>query len=86
MSPFSPLDLLQAHAWRRTLFTTYSLSLSFFESVVLDGLVRNGAREAIVLADAEGVRNALSKFGARRVGRDYEVEPVAVGPERRRNR
>ncbi|MFC0386882.1 hypothetical protein [Muricoccus vinaceus] len=78
MSPFSPLDLLQAHPWQRVSFTTYALSLSFFESVVLDGLIRNGAREALVLADVEGVRSALSELGARRVGRDYEVEPVAI--------
>ncbi|MFL1463445.1 hypothetical protein ACI6QG_14665 [Roseococcus sp. DSY-14] len=78
MSRLSPVDLLRAHPWRRALFTTYSLSLSFFEAVALDELVRQGAQQAVVLADVAGVRNALSELGARRVGRDYEVEPVAV--------
>src|SRR2546423_8460554 len=75
---FAPLDLISAHPWRRAAFTTYALSLSFFEAVVLDALVRGGAREAFILSDAEGVRMALGEQGARRVGKDYDVEPVAV--------
>jgi hypothetical protein len=75
---FAPLDLISAHPWRRAAFTTYALSLSFFEAVVLDALVRGGAREAFILSDAEGVRMALGEQGARRVGKDYDVEPLAV--------
>ncbi|MER9758028.1 hypothetical protein NKJ46_32415 [Mesorhizobium sp. M0166] len=54
------------------------MSLSFFEAVLLDALVRGGGREALILADIEGVRAGLSEQGARRVGRDYEVEPISV--------
>jgi hypothetical protein len=75
---FSPVDLVSAHPWRRTVFTTYSLSLSFFEAVLLDALVRGEAREALVLSDALGVKAALGEQGARRVGKDYNVEPVSV--------
>jgi hypothetical protein len=57
---FSPLDLVSAHPWRRAAFTTYALSLSFFEAVLLDALVRGGAREKFILSDVEGVRMALS--------------------------
>jgi hypothetical protein len=74
----APLDLISAHPWQRAAFTTYALSLSFFEAIVLDALVRAEAREALILADVDGVRAALGEYGARRVGRDYEVEPVAV--------
>jgi hypothetical protein len=74
----APLDLVAAHPWRRAAFTTYALSLSFFEAVLLDALVRGGSREALILADVEGVRVALSEQGARRVGKDYDVEPLAV--------
>jgi hypothetical protein len=42
-----PLDLVSAHPWRRVAFTTYALSLSFFEAVILDALVRGGGREAL---------------------------------------
>jgi len=73
-----PLDLVSSHPWRRAVFTTYALSLSFFEAVVLDALVRGGGRESLILADVHGVRTSLSEQGAHRVGKDYEVEPVSV--------
>ena len=75
----NPIDLVSALPWRRAVFTTYSLSLSFFEAVVLDALVRGGGREALILSDVAGVQAALMEQGARRAGRDYLVEPVAVG-------
>jgi len=74
----APLDLVSAHPWRRVAFTTYALSLSFFEAVILDALVRGGGREVLILADVQGIRASLSEQGAQRVGKDYEVEPVSV--------
>jgi hypothetical protein len=74
----SPLDLISAHPWRRVTFTTYALSLSFFEAVLLDALIRGGGQDRLILADVEGVRASLSEQGATRVGRDYELEPVHV--------
>jgi hypothetical protein len=72
-----PLEIVKALPWQQAIFTTYALSLSFFEAVVLDQLVRGGGRNALILADPEGIRAALSEQGARRAGRDYEVEPFA---------
>ena len=74
----APLQLVAAHPWQRVTFTTYALSLSFFEAVVLDKLIRGGGRQALILADVQGLRASLSEQGTRRVGKDYEVEPVAV--------
>lgn len=74
----APLDLVRARAWRSATFTTYALSLSFVESVLLDALVRGGGRNLFILSDVDGVRAALSEQGARRAGRDYEVEPIKV--------
>lgn len=74
----APLDLVSAHPWRRAIFTTYALSLSFFEAVILDALVRGGGRESLILSDVHGVRASFSEKGAQRVGKDYEVEPVKV--------
>jgi hypothetical protein len=75
----TPVDLVSAHPWQRAVFTTYALSLSFFEAVILDALVRGeGRSQPLILADVQGVRGSLSEQGARRVGKDYEVEPVAV--------
>ena len=74
----APLQLVATHPWQRVTFTTYALSLSFFEAVVLDKLIRGGGRQALILADVHGLRASLSEQGTRRVGKDYEVEPVAV--------
>ena len=75
---FNQEDLVPVRPWRKAVFTTYALSLSFFESVVLDGLVRGRTQETLVLADAEGVMACLSEQGAQRAGRDYELEPVVL--------
>lgn len=72
----NPLDLAKSVSWNSVLFTTYSLSLSFFEAVVIDALIRGGARNPTILSDPEGVRAGLSELGARLVGRDYELLPV----------
>lgn len=76
MADWTPLDLLAADRWTLSAFTTYSLSLSFFEALVLDPLVRKRSEPPTVLTDLHGLRSALAEYGARRVGRDYEVEPV----------
>jgi hypothetical protein len=76
----APLDLIDAHPWQRVVFTTYAVSLSFFEAVILDRLVRGGGgSQALILADVQGVRASLSEQGVQRIGKDYEMEPVAVG-------
>jgi hypothetical protein len=72
-----PPELVIAAPWRRVAFTTYALSLSFFEAVVLEAMIRGGGRNAIMFADPTGIKAALSEHGARRVGREYDVEPVA---------
>ncbi len=64
--------------WSRVVFTTYALSLTFFETIVMDALVRGRAKQVFVLSDVEGVRASLSEKGVRGAGRDYLVEPVAV--------
>jgi hypothetical protein len=76
----APLQLISSHRWQHVTFTTYALSLSFFEAVILDALIRGGGREALILADIQGVRASLSEQGAQRVGKDYNVEPVFVSP------
>jgi hypothetical protein len=40
----SPLEVLRAGKWHSALFTTYALSLSFFEGAVLPSLQRAGSR------------------------------------------
>ena len=80
---FAPTDLVSAHRWERVTFTTYALSLSFFEAVVLDALVRGGGRETLILADVAGARAALLKrllvTGAARCTRHAAVIPGDSG-------
>ena len=78
MEAFSPLDLIHSYPWSQSFFTTYALSLSFFEAVVLDALVRKNVERTLILADIDGVRAAVAEYGSRCAGRVYEVEPVAV--------
>jgi len=59
---------VSADTWHRVTLTTYALSLSFFEAIVLDRLIRGGGRQAMILADVEGVRASLSEPEARPVG------------------
>lgn len=78
MRSFSPLDLVRAGPWTSAFFTTFSLSLAYFEAVILDALTRQDVRQNLILADVVGVRAALSEYGARHAGRSYQIEPVAV--------
>ena len=72
-----PVDLVGAAPWDNVFFTTYALSLSFFEVEVLDALVRGGGRGAVIYSDVDGIQYALSERGARLVGREYELIPVS---------
>jgi hypothetical protein len=74
----TPLALIASHPWRQIVFTTYSLSLSFFEAVVLEAMIRGNARDATIFPDLDGIRLALREQGIRGVGRTYQVEPIKV--------
>lgn len=74
----SQLIIAGGAPWSRVVFTTYALSLTFFETIVMDALVRGRTKQVLILSDVEGVRASLSEKGVRGAGRDYLVEPVAV--------
>ena len=76
---FAPRDLLLAQRWSSLLFTTYSLSLSFLESVVVSAVARS-YRGLTVLTDIEGYRASLADAGAVGAGRNYDVVPIEVKP------
>jgi len=57
--------------------TTYALSLSFFEAIVLDRLIRGGGRQAMILADVEGVRASLVA-----VPKSSVLRPTCLSPSR----
>jgi hypothetical protein len=79
MSLLSPHDLITSRRWEHALFTTYSLSLSFFEAHLLrTGLKLNGCGDIWVVADADGYSDSLAEKQATSVGQDYHLVPVAL--------
>ena len=78
MSDSSPVAFLEAAKWQAALFTTYALSLSFFESVVLHRLRKVGCREIWVVVDAQGYRSSLMERRTQGVGLEYRLIPVAL--------
>jgi hypothetical protein len=73
----SPTDIIASRRWDRALFTTYSLSLTFFESVVFRALRESGCHDVSVVVDADGYASSLMERRASRVGHEYQL--VAVG-------
>jgi hypothetical protein len=71
-------DFIRLREWKHALFTTYTLSLSYFESEILPSLLRAGCSDIWVVADAEGYRSSLLERRSMRVGHDYHLIPVAL--------
>lgn len=75
----TPASLITDEPWERVLFTSYALSLSFFESRLLkEGIVRNGCRFIDVLVDVDGYAMTLTERQSSRVGVDYRLVPLAL--------
>lgn len=71
-------DVLAGQRWEKALFTTYSLSLTFFESIVLRTLHEVECREIWVVADVEGYRSSLMERGSHGVGYEYHLVPIGL--------
>jgi hypothetical protein len=71
-------DIVRMRAWKHALFTTYTLSLSYFESEILRPLLRRGCSDIWLVADAEGYRSSLLERRSMRVGQEYRLIPVAL--------
>jgi hypothetical protein len=76
MTSRSLLALIRARRPRAALFTTYTLSLSFFESVFLPALRQVGCRDISILVDAQEGAASVDEAQARHAGRSYWVAPV----------
>jgi hypothetical protein len=78
MADYSLIDILTEQQWKHALFTTYALSLTFFESYVLRHLHKQGCREIYLITDADGYQMSLSERRSNRVGQEYRLIPVAL--------
>lgn len=75
----APLETITTGTWESALFTTYALSLSFFEAHLLRrGLKQHGCREIWIAADIDGYAQSLAERQALSVGQDYRLVPIAL--------
>lgn len=75
---FDLVALLGSFPVKGAIFTTYTLSLTWFETYLLRQLERQGAGRVAVLADADGVEMSLREGLARGVGIRYALEAVRL--------
>lgn len=71
-------EFLKAARWKHALFTTYALSLSYFESEVLRVLLQQGCDDIWLVCDAQGYRSSLLERRSMRVGQEYRIVPVGL--------
>lgn len=70
---------LAGHApWRKALFTTYTLSLSFFEAYLLPRLEDVGCSDILILVDESHYLESLGERQSYGAGRAYRVVPVKM--------
>ncbi|MCF6312916.1 MAG: hypothetical protein L3J39_10745 [Verrucomicrobiales bacterium] len=75
----TPISIITEGEWDRALFTTYALSLSFFETQLLkEGLSKGGCRDIQLVADVDGYEMSLSERQSHRVGNEYRLLPAAL--------
>lgn len=75
----SPIEIIAGGRWEDALFTTYALSLTFFEThIIKNCLVKTGCRNIWVVADVDGYQQSLAERQSARVGQEYHLVPVAL--------
>lgn len=74
----SIVEFLKAARWKHALFTTYALSLSYFESEILRLLLQQGCDDIWLVCDAQGYRSSLLERRSMRVGQEYRIVPVGL--------
>lgn len=77
MNSLSQLDFIASRPWERALFTTYALSLTFFETYLLPQLRKAGCEQILILADVDGYRGSLMELKSRHIGQEYSLIPVS---------
>src|SRR6516165_5441643 len=64
---------------RYLLGTTYTISLAFFESIVLPALDRTQLKKSVILCDGFGFSRAIDEAPALEgAGQDYIIAPVSA--------
>lgn len=74
----SSIKLIEQQRVKKALLTTYALSLTCFESLILPRLRIAGCESITLLTDIDGYAASLMESRSRFVGRDYALIPVKV--------
>jgi len=72
------VELCGLARWRRALFSTYTLSLSFFEAYILPALNRVGCADIMILVDHSQYLESIAERQSRSAGRDYRLVPIRM--------
>ena len=78
MATTTILDVIENGKWTQALFTTFALSLSFFESILLRALRHLGCQEIWIISDLQGYKASLIERRSTAVGQDYRLLPVRL--------
>ncbi len=72
------VDVVSSVPVEGAIFTTYTLSLAWFETHLLRALERSGARQILLLADPVGINASLGEGLVTGAGVRYTVEPAGA--------
>jgi hypothetical protein len=73
-----PYEIVKSERWSFGLFTSFTLNLGFFETVVYDAWRRGRSQELVVVVDRKGYADSLADHRAAGAGQRYKIIPVAV--------
>lgn len=74
----SLVSLIQQHRPRRALLTSYTFSVSWFETFALPALMRNGCEQIDLLIDCRRANDSTQEAASQYAGSAYRVIPVPM--------
>jgi len=73
-----PYEIVRSERWSFGLFTSFTLNLGFFETVVYDAWRGRRSQELVVVVDRKGYAQSLADHRAAGAGQRYKIIPVAI--------
>jgi hypothetical protein len=75
----TPTEIITSKSWDKVLFTSYVISLSFYETQLHRfGLARNNCRDIRIVCDKDGYQFSLGERQTRGIGNEYQVTPALL--------
>jgi hypothetical protein len=73
-----PYDVIKSERWSFGLFTSFTLNLGFFETVVQDAWRAKSSRELVAVVDQVGYTQSLEDHRAAGAGQRYRIVPIKM--------